>query len=306
MNKKDAIVGIVGLLVSVGILALFYLSGFSVQGVVMEFLIMLPYATGIAFFVMIFFGKKFFWLAFCGMVIMLVSVIACGLAEYMIYVCGSLVFGVLILSAPNLRTILDNKFLQSYDKKNEKKEKVSGGLSNIWDKLDMLEEQDASEDAIDEVFEELEDFAKQVGHGKKSIFLHTLKEKYYQVIKTNEGYAFHFVGDGDIVQSKCFPASKYITESSLQDHDFIVKHNKIKKIIYNAGLDVWTYEYNIIKFKLKWFARKKYVVYTYLDDIDYKAFFGEKLTIKNEGQSILERLERDAMERIQNENNANE
>lgn len=33
-------------------------------------------------------------------------------------------------------------------------------------------------------------------------------------------------------------------------------------------------------------------------------FFGEKLTIKNEGQSILD--ERDAMERIQNENNANE
>ena len=185
-----------------------------------------------------------------------------------------------------------------------KKERMEGKLNELWTKWDDVDIDDIPEEELEKMGEELEGFEKTIGYGEKSIFLYTQMEKYYQVIKLRDGYLFHFVGKKDIIRPNCIQISKYLDEENLQKGDFVLRNDKIKKIIIDRANILYGIS-GQIKFKVGLLG-KSFALNEVMGPVDYKKFFGEKLTIKNEGQSILERLERDAMERIQNKNNEDE
>ena len=185
-----------------------------------------------------------------------------------------------------------------------KKERMEGKLNELWTKWDDVDIDDVPEEELEKIGEELENLMGQIGYGTKSIFVHTQMEKYYQVIKLQDGFLFHFVGKKDINRLNCIHTEKYIDQENLQKGDFILRNDKIKKIIIDCAnilYGIW----GQIKFKVGLFG-KSFALDEQLGPVDYKKFFGEKLTIKNEGQSLVQKIERDAMARIQNENNATE
>ena len=107
-----------------------------------------------------------------------------------------------------------------------KKERMEGKLNELWTKWDDVDIDDIPEEELEKIGEELENLMGQIGYGTKSIFVHTQMEKYYQVIKLQDGFLFHFVGKKDIVRPNCIHTDKYIDNLVKEFSDKINVANK--------------------------------------------------------------------------------
>lgn len=182
--------------------------------------------------------------------------------------------GVFLLVVASYKQYRSNNFDingESILSKKEKKEQ-----EEINNELNILKEED-------------EKFKESIGYIKNSIIIGTHSAGVlFQLIKTNDGFLFHYVGN----MLKGVDKSKVITDFSNIEinkdnkKDYILKFEEIEKITANIKNNFAIMDYGNLKITLKNGKSKKYGLINLFEEKELKLFFNNNIEIKNKVNNI--------------------
>lgn len=167
------------------------------------------------------------------------------------------------------------------------KKDLSGTLEadlREWVDVDVDE---LEEEELVKKYAKISAFEDKIGYGTKCIFVKNVLDRYWQVIKTETDFLFHYLGK-QIYKDNCISANQYIDIDNLEKKDFLINRNNIKEIILDKRSPI--YSWRKLIFKLKKGISKSFVLYEQMVDFNYKNFFGENFKIRTQDQRVLDKM----------------
>lgn len=158
-----------------------------------------------------------------------------------------------------------------------KKDKI-GTIDEDLEKWKNKDIDEIPEEQLEKIGTNHQNFNKRIGYGTRSVFLMTLSKKYYQLIKTEDFFLFHYIGKA-IYKNNCLAKNHYINIEELDKNDFVIMHQDIKKIIIDCESFLYR-RWGKIKFKKVNGKTKSFGLEESCGYYRHKEFFADKLKIK--------------------------
>ena len=300
-TKKKTIIGLCGLIVSIGLATLFgWLSpsgniiDLNVAGIIFRILSLIFFSSAGSFIFYIFTDIKVFFLifgAFVTMMLFRVLLMFTSKSNPSISIFIISLVGVILLIISAYNQYKSNNFAINGDKVLSSKEKIK---------------QEKLTSEIKDFIKEDEEFKNSIGYLENSIIIGTqAMGTLYQVIKTNSGLLFHHIGNilKGINKDKLIKDFNSVELDDNNKKDYLLKYEDIDKISATIKNNNVAMDYGNLKITLKSGKSKRYGLINLLEENELKTFFknievvqklnkteNEECEISEEDKTILNRL----------------
>jgi len=285
-SKKKTLLALLGLGVSIGLTALFILlspSGkiteISAEGVVFRILSVLSISAGIGSVCCIFFNVAE-GLCIAGM-ISLLSIVKV-VFELTSKASPSLTVFIIVLVAIVVAFVFLQKRYKSYNLTINGKSVLSNKEKEEQEKIDV---------AIKDFIDADAQLKSQIGYIDKSIIIGAqVSGALYQVIKTDESFLFHHVGNilTGAKESKLIKDFSSVRTDVVEKKDFFIKYEDVDRITASIKENGAMLDYGNLKITLKNGKNKKFGFINLFEEKELKAFFNDNVVVTNKTRTASE------------------
>ena len=283
-SKKKTCIGLLGIIISICLVALFgclspsgNITELNVFGVIFRILSLLFVASAIGFIFYIFSDIKGFLLVFGLFVVFIIFRVLIEFTSKSSPIITLFIIsliGIVFLVATSYNQYKSNNFAINGNKALSNKE---------------MKEQEKFYNEINALIKEDDEFKNSIGYLKNSIIIVTqYVGTMYQVIKINDGFLFHYIGNilKGIDQSKVIKDFINIEQDIVNKKDYILKFVEIDKITANIKSNYNIMDYGNLKVTLKNGKNKKYLLINLFEENELKIFFGDKINVIKQVKNI--------------------